>query len=166
MASPVEREFDLEYLGVGVRLPTLADGRGRIAHPCPTTRSEVMCCMKRVGEGGVSVVNTRNGEGVVCANNVVRALLPVRGASRNSPGGHGPDSGVPRHQCGRKPSGGAVGVCPCGCTLRGELSCRDGKDVGPTTEAIGEQQYVGVASWSDREGAEVVNTDGGTWMFR
>ena len=35
--------------------------------------------MQRVREGGVSAVNTRNGEVVVCANNVVRALLPVGG---------------------------------------------------------------------------------------
>ena len=53
-----------------------------------------------------------------------------------------------------------------GCTLRDELSGSDGKHVGPTTEAIGEQQDVGVASWCDRKGAEVVNTDGDTWTFR
>ena len=35
--------------------------------------------MQRVGEGGVSAVNTGNGEGVVCADNVVRAILPVGG---------------------------------------------------------------------------------------
>ena len=69
--------FGLEYLGVGVRLHTLADGRDRIVYPCPTTHSEVRCWTQRVGEGGVSVVNTGNGEGVVCADNVVRALLPV-----------------------------------------------------------------------------------------
>ena len=32
--------------------------------------------------------------------------------SRNRPGGRGPDSGVPRRRCGRKPSGGGVEVCP------------------------------------------------------
>ena len=69
----------LEYLGVCVRLHTLADGRGRVVHPCSTTRSEVRCWTQRVGEGGVSAVNTRNCEGVVCADNVVRALLPVGG---------------------------------------------------------------------------------------
>ena len=78
-ARPVKREFGLEYLGVGVRLHTLADGRGRIVHSCPTTGSEVRCWTQRVGEGGVSAVNTGNGEGVVCADNVVRALLPVGG---------------------------------------------------------------------------------------
>ena len=78
-ARPVKRELGLEYLGVGVRLHTLADGRGRIVHPCPTTRSEVRCWMQSVGEGGVSALNTRNGEGVVCTDNVVRALLPVGG---------------------------------------------------------------------------------------
>ena len=53
-----------------------------------------------------------------------------------------------------------------GCTLRGELSGSDGEHVGPTTEAIGEQQDVGVASWCDRKRPEVVNTDGDTWTFR
>ena len=78
-ARPVKREFGLECLGVGVCLHILADGRGRIVHPCPTTHSEVRCWTQRVGEGGVSAVNTGNGEGVVCADNVVRALLPVGG---------------------------------------------------------------------------------------
>ena len=76
---PVKREFGLEYRGVGVRLHTLADGRGRIVHLCPTTHSEVRCWTQRFGEGGVSAVNTGNGEGVVCAGNAVRALLPVGG---------------------------------------------------------------------------------------
>ena len=35
--------------------------------------SEIWCWAQRVGEGGVSTVDTRNGEGVVCADNVVRA---------------------------------------------------------------------------------------------
>ena len=79
-ARPVKREFGLEYLGVGVRLHTLADGRGRIVHPRPTTHSEVRCWTQRVGEGGVSAVNTGiYGEGVVCTDNVVRALLRVGG---------------------------------------------------------------------------------------
>ena len=78
-ARPVKREFGLEYLGVGVRLHTLVDGGGRIVHPCQTTHSEVRCWTQRVGEGEVSAGNTRNDEGVVCADNVVRALLPVGG---------------------------------------------------------------------------------------
>ena len=53
-----------------------------------------------------------------------------------------------------------------GGTLRGELSGTDGEHVRTTTEAIGEQQDVGVASWCDREETEVVNTDGDTWAFR
>ena len=53
-----------------------------------------------------------------------------------------------------------------GCTLRGELSGSDGEHVGPTTEAIGEQQDVGVASWRDWKGAEVINTDDDTWTFQ
>ena len=78
-ARPVERKFGLEYLGVGVRFHTLEDGRGRIVHQCPTSHSKVRCWTQCVGEGGVSAVNTANGEGVVCADNVVRALLPVGG---------------------------------------------------------------------------------------
>ena len=78
-ARSVKCEFGLEYLGVGVRFHTLADGRGRIVYPCPTTDSEVRCWTQRVGEGGVFAVNTGNGEGVVCADNVVRALFPVGG---------------------------------------------------------------------------------------
>ena len=78
-ARPVKREFGLEYLGVGVRLHTLADGIDRIGHPCPTTHSEVRCWTQRVGQGEVSAVNTGNGEGVVCEDNVVRALSPVGG---------------------------------------------------------------------------------------
>ena len=52
-ARPVKRESGLEYLCVGVRLHTLADGRGGIVHPCLTTHSKVRCWMQRVGEGGV-----------------------------------------------------------------------------------------------------------------
>ena len=53
-----------------------------------------------------------------------------------------------------------------GCTLRGELSGSDEEHVGPTTEAIREQQDVGVASWCDRKGADVVSTDGDTWIIQ
>ena len=49
-----------------------------------------------------------------------------------------------------------------GCTFRGELRGSDGEHLGPITEAIGEQQDVGVASWCDREGGEVVSTYGDT----
>ena len=78
-ARLVKREFGHDYLGVGVPLHTLADGRDRIVRPSSTTRRKVRCWTQRVGEGGVSAVNTRNGDGVVCADNVVRALLPVGG---------------------------------------------------------------------------------------
>ena len=78
-ARPVKREFGLEHLGVRVRLHTLADGGGRVVHPCPTTHSEVRCRTQRVRGGRASAVNTRNGEGVVCTNNAVRALLSVGG---------------------------------------------------------------------------------------
>ena len=76
---PVKREFGPEYLIVGVRLHTLADGRGRTVYPCSTTHSEVRCWIQRIGEGGVSAVNMRNKQGLACADNVVRALLPVGG---------------------------------------------------------------------------------------
>ena len=76
---PVKRKFGLEYLGVRVSLHTLADGGSRVVHPSPTTHSEFGCRTQRVGEGGVSAVNARNGEGMVFANNVVGALLPVCG---------------------------------------------------------------------------------------
>ena len=48
------------------------------------------------------------------------------------------------------------------CALRGELSGSDGEHVGPTTEAIGQQQDVDVSSRCEPTGAEVVNTDGDT----
>ena len=254
-ARPVKREFVLEYLGVGVRLHTLADGRGRIVHLCATTRSEVECWTQRVGEGGVSAVKTGNGEGVVCADNVVRALLPVGGqvaigqvVTRQTLVSHDTSAvenrqGEPREsahvdlvgcQIRRRADGivvsefyvgqmhvpivlslvddhsrhlghsvvyplnapvrvGMIGACSkllhtqqliyslrklgeelqsvvreygarappqvdvlvyqdIGCTLHGELSGSDGERVGPTTEAIGEQQDVGVALWCDRKG--------------
>ena len=43
-------------------------------YPCQTTHT---CWTQRVGKGGVSAVNTGNGKGVVCADNVVRALSPI-----------------------------------------------------------------------------------------
>ena len=46
-------------------------------HPCPTTHGEFRDRAQRVGEGGVSAVNAGNGEGMVFANNIVRALLSV-----------------------------------------------------------------------------------------
>ena len=42
-----------------------------------TTHGEFRGRAQRVGEGGVSAVNAGNGEGMVYANNVVRALLSV-----------------------------------------------------------------------------------------
>ena len=42
-----------------------------------TTHGEFRCRTQCVGEGGVSAVNARNGEGMVFANNIVRALLSV-----------------------------------------------------------------------------------------
>ena len=79
MARPVKRKFGLEYLGVRVSLHTLADGGSRGVHPIPTTHSEFGCRTQRVGEGGISAVNAKKGLGMVFANNVVRALLPIGG---------------------------------------------------------------------------------------
>ena len=72
-ARPVKRKFGLEYVGVRVSLHTLADGRSGAVEPSPTTHGQFGCQTQRVGEGGVSTVNARNGEGMVFANNVVRA---------------------------------------------------------------------------------------------
>ena len=38
--------------------------------------------------------------------------------------------------------------------------------IGPTTEAVGDEQDVGVALRRDRKGAEVVDTDGDARTFR
>ena len=46
-------------------------------HSYPTTHSEFRGRTQRVGDGGVSAVNAGNGEGMVFANNTVRALLSV-----------------------------------------------------------------------------------------
>ena len=46
-------------------------------YPCPTIHGEFRDWTQRVGEGGVSAVNARSGEGMVFANNIVRALLSV-----------------------------------------------------------------------------------------
>ena len=119
-ARPGKRELGLEHLGVGVRLHTLADGGGRVAHPCPTTHSEVRCRTQRVYEGGVSAVNTRNGEGVVCPNNVVRALLPVGGQVAiiiNRPGGRGSDAGAPTTPLRLKTARGRRGSLPMWTSL-------------------------------------------------
>ena len=43
----------------------------------PTTHGEFRNRTQRVGKGGVSAVNAGNGEGMVFANNTVRALLSV-----------------------------------------------------------------------------------------
>ena len=75
-ARPVERKFGVEYLGIRVSLHTLADGGSRLVHPCPT-HGECRCRAQCVGEGGVSAANARNGDGMVFANNIVRALLSV-----------------------------------------------------------------------------------------
>ena len=73
----MKRKFGLEYHGVRVSLHTLVDGGSRVVHPCSTTHGEFRCRTQRVGEGEVWAINPKNGEGMVFANNVVRALMPV-----------------------------------------------------------------------------------------
>ena len=51
-------------------------------------------------------------------------------------------------------------------TLSGKLSGSDGEHIGPTTETIGDQQDVAVASRRDRKRAEVVDTDGDARTFQ
>ena len=53
-----------------------------------------------------------------------------------------------------------------GRALSGELGGSDGELIGPKTETVGDEQYVGVASRRDRKRAEVVDTDGDARTFR
>ena len=52
-----------------------------------------------------------------------------------------------------------------GRALRGELGGSDGEHIGPTTETVGDQQDVRVASRRDRKRAEVVDADGDARTF-
>ena len=74
----MEREFGLEDLGVRVSPRALADGDGRIVHPHLAANGEIGNWTQSIGEGGVAAVDASNGEGVVFAGDVVRALLAVR----------------------------------------------------------------------------------------
>ena len=74
---------------------------------------------------------------------------------------------VVRENGARAPQQGDVLVHQViGCNLRGVLIGCDEEHVGPTTEAISEQQNVGVASWCAWKGAKVVNTDGDIWTVQ
>ena len=53
-----------------------------------------------------------------------------------------------------------------GRTLSDELGGSDGDHIGPTTETVGDEQDVGVASRRDRKRAEVVDTDGDARTLR
>ena len=53
-----------------------------------------------------------------------------------------------------------------GRALSGELGGSDGELIGPTTETVGDEQDVGVASRRDRKRAELVDTDGDARTFR
>ena len=47
-----------------------------------------------------------------------------------------------------------------GSALSGELGGSDTEHIGPTTETVGDEQDVGVASWRDRKKTVVVEADG------
>ena len=68
----------LRTLGVRVGLRSLVDGGRRIIHPRPAANVQFAAWMQSVDEGGVAAVDARNSEGVVFANDIVRALLAVR----------------------------------------------------------------------------------------
>ena len=53
-----------------------------------------------------------------------------------------------------------------GRALNGELGGSNGKQIDPTTETVGDEQDVDVASRRDRKRAEVVDTDGDARTFR
>ena len=59
-----------------------------------------------------------------------------------------------------------IGDQNVGRALSGELSGSDGEHICPTTETVGGEQEVGVASQRDRKKAEVVDTDGDVRTFR
>ena len=56
-----------------------------MVHPSLTTQSEFGRWTQRVSVGEILSVNARNGESMVYANNVVRALLPVGGQVTRAP---------------------------------------------------------------------------------
>ena len=74
--GPLEREFGLEGLGVRVGLCTLADGGHRIVHQRPAANVKFGGRTQSIGEG-IAAVHAGNSEGVVFANDIVRALLAV-----------------------------------------------------------------------------------------
>ena len=61
---------------VSVFLPRRMDGGRRTIHPA--ANGEFGDGMQCVGEGAVAAVYARNGEGVVFADDILRALLAVR----------------------------------------------------------------------------------------
>ena len=60
-------------------VPSRTDGGCRMLHPHPAAKSELGDWTQCVGEGGVATVHASNGEGVVFADDIVRALPAVRG---------------------------------------------------------------------------------------
>ena len=70
------------------------------------------------------------------------------------------------HGAWAPPEGNVLVDQNVGSTLSGELGGSDGEYIGPTTETVGDQQDVDVASRSDRKRAEVVDTDSDARTFR
>ena len=144
--SIVVSKFDMEQMQVAVVLSLVDDHSQHLGHSVvcplnvPVTVGMIGACSK-----------------LMHAQQPIRSLRKL-GAELRS---------VVREYGARAPPQGDVLVHQdIGCTLRGELSGSDGEHVVPTIGAIGEQQDVGVASWCDWKGAEVVNTDCDTWTFR
>ena len=60
-------------------------------------------------------------------------------------------------------------VLRCTCSkviILNELCSGDGERIGPTTETVGDEQDVSVASRRDRKRAKTVNADGDAGTFR
>ena len=74
----MEREFGLKELVVRVSLRALMDGSSYIVHLRPATKDEFRDRTHCVGKGGVAALHASNGEGMVFADDIVRALLAIR----------------------------------------------------------------------------------------
>ena len=73
LARPVNREFGREDFGIRVRLRALANGVGGVVHPNLATNSVFGDRVQCVGEGSVATFHARNCEGMVFADDIVRA---------------------------------------------------------------------------------------------
>ena len=76
-ARPVERKFGLDDLGVRASVRALTDGGSPIVHSRPAGNGGFGDRARFVGEGGLAAIDARNGEDMVSADDIVRALLAV-----------------------------------------------------------------------------------------